>query len=131
MTSDEMPKEIIIKGTIDGGKTYFDKVYVRADIVPDDKNVADADIKLAKEILYKLCRGERLTMSVPVQEDDHDLVLGRVINCAATAKRDCEGLVRALEEITYMKTYLLEKDVMACPRIALKALAEYRKGRGE
>jgi len=43
----------------------------------------DGDVKRAKEILARLCDQGLLSMSIPVRNDDEDMVLSRVINALA------------------------------------------------
>lgn len=45
------------------------------------------DIYKARDILSRLCKQGALTMSIPVQSDDEDMILLRVINSAALASR--------------------------------------------
>lgn len=60
----------------------------------------DQDIKSARSILSKLCRGEldKLRMCVPVQKDDDDIILSRVIDRAATKPRVPEEITITLKK---------------------------------
>ena len=102
-------------------KECFNRWNTRADIVPD-KDVADA--------------AEKLIDMIPKDWDNTGQCINTLIS-SATAKRDCEGLVRALEEIKYkaeshLRSLKDEAGYMGdIKMIYEKALAEYREGKVE